>query len=74
MNIGVDCVGQRPSRFSSLENVDFGREGLLRNNMKQEELNVVTVVRGVKVDIADMTAKDAALMCVPGLENSSPTK
>jgi hypothetical protein len=51
--------------------MDFGCEGLLRNNMKQEELTVVTVVHGVKVDIADMTATDAALECVHGLENSS---
>ena len=51
-----------------------GCEGLLRNNMKEKKVLVVTVVRGAKVDIAPLIAGDAALRAVQALEKRSHGK
>jgi hypothetical protein len=53
------------------ETTAFGRERLLRNNMKEIKVLVVTVVRGVNVDIVDMIAAGAALRWVQALEKPS---
>jgi len=52
----------------------FRCERLLRNYMKEKKVLVVTVVRGAKVDIADVIGCNAGLSCVPGLEKLSGEK
>lgn len=47
------------------------REKFLKNNMKENKLPVVAVVRGAKVDIGDMIATGAALKVVRALEKWS---
>jgi len=63
-NVGFVWVEGMPG-----SSVDSGCERLLRNYMKEEELTVVTVVRGGKVDIAYEIVAGAARRPVHALEN-----
>jgi hypothetical protein len=53
------------------ETADLGRKRLLLNNTKEREIPVVTVVRGAKVEIEDLIARDAGSRPVHALENQS---